>query len=280
MLSGKRILVIGGSLGIGAVVAEECARAGAKVVIASRTKKDLEKTAHAIRTKTSQEVVLKVLDVSRKTDVQGTARWARKKFRFLDGLVNCAGVFGPIGRLDAIDLNEFERAHRINFLGTVYSCALFAPLMKNRSAKIVNYSGGGGTSAFPNYSAYATSKTAVVRLTENLAKEYLSLGIAVNAVAPGFVITRFHEQTLIAGDRAGKSYLENTKKEIKKGGVPPEKAARLTAFLLSNLSDGINGKLISAPWDDWENPQFINRLKLEEHFTTLRRIDGKNFAET
>jgi 3-oxoacyl-[acyl-carrier protein] reductase len=152
--------------------------------------------------------------------------------------------------------------------------------MKNRNAKIVNFSGGGAATPFPNYSAYAAGKIAVVRLTENLAEEFKPLGISVNAVAPGFVVTRLHDQTLRAGEKAGKSFLEGTKKQIEKGGVPPEKAADLTSLLLSGQSDGINGKFISAPWDPWGETEFIEKLKSSKHLATLRRIDRMNFTET
>ena len=104
-----------------------------------------------------------------------------------------------------------------------------------------------------------------MKLTENLAEEFKPLGISVNAVAPGFVVTRLHEQTLKAGEKAGKSFVEGTKKQIEKGGVPPEKAAHLTAFLLSDRSAGITGKFISAPWDPWEKPEFIEKLKSRKH---------------
>lgn len=197
----------------------------------------------------------------------------------MDGLVNCAGIYGPIGPLNEIDVEDFAKAIQINFLGTVFMCHYFAPLMANRSAKIVNFSGGGAATPFPNYSAYATSKIAIVRLTENLAEELKPLGISVNAIAPGFVITRLHEQTIQAGERAGKSFLENTKKQMDGGGVPPEKAAELSVYLLSDQSAGINGKFISAPWDDWKNLAFAERLKKEKNFAVLRRIDGKTFSE-
>ena len=188
-----------------------------------------------------------------------------------------AGIFGSIGTLDCVDLDEFEYAIKSNFLGTVYTCHYFAPLMKKRGARIVNYSGGGATSPFPNYSAYATSKAAVVRLTENLAEEYKPLDIAVNAVAPGFVVTRLHKETFRDGKKAGKQYLDFIKKQVAQGGVPPELAAKLTSFLLSHHSAGINGKLVSANWDEWQKPEFVERLRSEKNLATLRRIDGINF---
>ena len=105
--------------------------------------------------------------------------------------------------------------------------------------------------------------------------------VDINCVAPGFVITRLHNETLAVGsEAAGNNFYENTKKQIEKGGVPPEKAANLTSFLLSSKSDGITGKFISAPWDLWEAEEFRNLLKCDKDFATLRRIDNKNFYKT
>jgi 3-oxoacyl-[acyl-carrier protein] reductase len=158
-------------------------------------------------------------------------------------------------------------------------CSLFAPIMRSPSRKkIVNYSGGGAASPFPNYSAYATSKIALVRYTENIALELAAENIDINCIAPGFVITRLHQQTLAAGsEAAGASFYLRTIKQMESGGVPPEKAADLTAFLLSDESDGITGKFISAPWDPWESLEFRSRLRSDKDFCTVRRIDDKSF---
>lgn len=279
LLKNKIIFITGGSLGIGYAVAEKCAEAGARVIIASRTEKDLKNAVRNLKSKAVAEPGYVLLDVGDKLSVHQSAEWVRKKFGSLDGLINCAGIYGPIGPLNEINMDEFSKAIQINFLGTVFMCHYFSPLMANRKGKIVNFSGGGAATPFANYSAYATSKIAIVRLTENLAEEFLPLGISVNAVAPGFVITRLHEQTVQAGEKAGRNFLENTKKQIENGGVSPEKAANLSVFLLSDQSEGINGKFISAPWDDWGNPSFIETLKTRKNFATLRRIDNKNFIE-
>lgn len=279
-LKSKIVLITGGSLGIGKAVAEKCALAGATVIIASRTEKDLKDALAALRKISAAPHQSRVLDVSDKPEVEKAAAWVQSAYGKLDGLVNNAGIYGPIGPLHEINLDDFEAAWRINFMGTVYMCHYFAPLLKGQKGKIVNFSGGGASGPFPNYSAYAATKTAVVRLTENLAEEFAPLGIHVNAVGPGFVVTRLHEQTLKAGEsKAGKKFLENTRKQIEKGGVSPEIAADLTVFLLSDEAVNINGKFLSAPWDPWQKPEYLKKLAEEPGLATLRRIDGMNFIE-
>jgi len=279
LLENKTIIVTGGSLGIGLAVAKKCVSEGAKVVIAADDERDLQHALDSLKEISRKEHHMYLFDVSEYEQVLDFSKWCISKCLDIHGLVNCAGIYGPIGKTTNVDMNKFTKAIKINFLGTVYMCNVFAPIMKsNTRRKIVNYSGGGAASPFPNYSAYATSKIAIVRFTENLSIELSGDNFDVNCLAPGFVITRLHQQTLEAGiEAAGKSFFEGTKKQIESGGVPPEKAADLTAFLLSEKSDGITGKFISAPWDPWQTDEFQNTLRSDKDFATLRRIDNKTF---
>ena len=278
-LNKKTIIITGGSLGIGFAVAKKCVEEGAQVIIAARNKIDLIKAHSEIMAMSELDHKYYVLDISDQLQVKTFADWCINNFKEINGLVNCAGIYGPIGKTTEIDLIKFKDAININFLGTVYMCSIFAPLLKaNTKKKIINYSGGGAASPFANFSAYATSKIAIVRFTENLSIELSEENIDINCVAPGFVITRLHNDTLELGPEvAGNNFYENTKKQIENGGVPPDKAADLTAFLLSGDSDGITGKFISAPWDKWETEEFKNLLKSDKDFATLRRIDNKTF---
>lgn len=281
LLDSRIIVTTGGSLGIGAEIAKACAAEGATVVIAARNREALERTLADIKAISPLPHELYPLDVGRLPQVREFARWCEKKFAHLHGLVNCAGVYGPIGKTSRVSPEEFTEAIAVNFLGTVYTCQALLPLFPpGARKKVVNFAGGGAASPFPNYSSYATSKVAVVRLTENLALEHADESLDVNCVAPGFVLTRFHEQTLQAGpELATPGFYEATKKQIAGGGVPVEKAVRLTVFLLSSLSDGITGKFISAPWDPWPEKDFQERLRRDKDLATLRRIDEKTFLK-
>jgi NAD(P)-dependent dehydrogenase (short-subunit alcohol dehydrogenase family) len=279
LLESKTVVITGGSLGIGYEVARKCVKEGARVIISARNKGNLKKALSNLRKISGKDHKIYPVDVSQYQAVRKFAGWTAKQFPFIGGLVNCAGIYGPIGRINQIDIGKFEEAIQINFLGTVNMCHAFFPLFnKANRKKIINFSGGGAASPFPNFSAYATSKIAIVRFTENLALELAESGFDVNCIAPGFVITRLHQQTIEAGPNfAGEAFFDNTKKQIQSGGVPAEKAAALAAFLLSPASDGITGKFISAPWDPWQESDFQEKLRSDKDFATLRRIDDKNF---
>jgi len=277
LLENKKIIITGGSMGIGLAIAKKCAEEGAQLMLVSRHSYDLEKAVKMINGNEGNHSYY-TLDVSKPQKVREFAVEIEKELNFIDGLVNCAGIYGPIGKIDEISPKEFTNAININLLGTFFMCHYFIPLLKKtRRGKIINYSGGGAASPFPNYSAYAVSKIGIVRLTENMALEFKSDDIDINAVAPGFVVTRLHQETIKAGKKAGVNFLKKTLDQIEKGGTSPDLSARLTVFLLSQESDGITGRFISAPWDPWMDEDFLERLKEDKDFATLRRIDNKFF---
>lgn len=280
-LESKTIVVTGGATGIGFAISKKIALEGGTVIICSRDKNNLIKAVKELKEISNRDHFYFITDVSKLDDVQILTKWIKKRFGMIHGLVNCAGVYGPIGKSTKVDMKDFLKTIEINLMGTIYMCSelsnVFIPDVKK---KIVNISGGGAAASFPNYSAYATSKAAIVRFTENLAIELFDENYDVNCVGPGFVSTRIHDKTLESGpDLAGKDFYENTIKQLENGSVPPEKAADLTSFLLSNDSDGITGKFISAPWDSWQDDSFKELLKTDKNFATLRRIDNKLFMK-
>ncbi len=269
-LENKVIAIAGGSTGIGYAIAKRCVEEGAKVILAARTRVDLEKAAKELKGQ------FFVADVGQLDQVEAFAAFC-KPFG-VTGLVNCAGLLGPIGKTSAINLTQFAQTIQTNFLGTVNMCVSFAKILKPRK-KIINLSGGGAVAPFLNFSAYASSKAAVVRFSENFAREHID-EIDINCIAPGFIKTKLHEETLKSGpDSAGKEFYERTMKELETGGTSVDFTTGLAAFLLSDSSNGITGKLISAPFDPWKTADFQDRLRKEGDLAALRRIDDKQYTK-
>jgi 3-oxoacyl-[acyl-carrier protein] reductase len=216
----------------------------------------------------------KKADVSRVEDVERLADFAFTKHGCIEILVNNAGVGGPMGCIEEVDWAEWTSAIEINLYGPVMMCrALLPHFKKNQHGKIINLSGGGATAPMPRLSAYAASKSALVRVTETIAHETIGYGIDVNAVAPGALKTRMLQEMIDAGpDKVGAEYHDRIRKLSEEGGASLERAAELCAFLASEESNGITGKLLSAVWDPWEDlPKYIGKLKTSEIYT-LRRI--------
>ncbi|HEX9109090.1 MAG TPA: SDR family oxidoreductase, partial [Longimicrobiales bacterium] len=253
-LAGRGVLVTGGSMGLGLACAGEALAAGARVVLAARGAETLRQAAEQLSADHPGRVSWVVADVSEPAQVDAMVSSAVERLGRLDGLVHAAAVQGVIGPVLDVDPAEWFDTLRTNLLGSFLVARSAAAAMRQTGGgRIVLFSGGGATGPFPNYTAYACSKAGVVRLAETLAVELSEYGIAVNCIAPGFVATRIHEATLAAGARAGAAYLARTQAQLAEGGVPASLSGRAVVFLLGSQSEGITGRLLAAPWDDWND---------------------------
>lgn len=274
-LTGRTAIITGASLGLGAAIAEQFAAAGASLMLCARNASELEAQRSRIASAyPAIRLFAHRADVASRSEIDALFAAAVGAFGKLDILVNNAGVYGPMGSIEAVDWNEWVDAVTINLMGTVYCSRKAIELFKpNRYGKIVNLSGGGATSPLPGISAYAASKTAVVRFTETLALEVKNAGIDVNAVAPGALATRLLDQLLAAGpERVGIMMFERMKKIKAEGGAPLSIGAALCVYLASAESDGLTGRLIAAQWDPWPFTDEIKNKITTSDIYTLRRI--------
>jgi NAD(P)-dependent dehydrogenase (short-subunit alcohol dehydrogenase family) len=275
-LAGRAAIVTGGSHGLGLEIARAYAAAGAQVLVCGRDASALDRARAELESVVSDadSVATAAVDVSDRREVEGLVTTALERFSRLHVLVNNAGIYGPKGPTEDVAWEEWEQALRVNLFGSVLCCRAVVPHFRaNGYGKIIQLSGGGATSPLPRLSAYAASKAAVVRFAETLAEELRGTGIDVNSVAPGALNTRLLDEVLEAGpERVGASFYERALEQQASGGTPLELAARLAVFLASADSDGITGKLISAPWDPWEElPSHADDLASTDVYT-LRRI--------
>ena len=274
MLRDKVAIITGGSSGIGRAIAFAFAHECACLVLASRTASELEAAKQELESLPgAQRVEVLPTDVSKPEDVGRLVDFTLTRFSTIDILVNCAGIWGPIGLAADVDGERWMQAVNINLCGTFLCTGAVLPtMMAKRKGKIVNLSGGGATSPFPRFSAYSASKAGIVRLTETLAEEVKEHSIDINAIAPGAVDTRLLDQVVEAGDAAGTEYLDLVIKRKRDGCVSPEQVAELAVFLASSESDGLTGRIISLLWDSWrEIPQRLERIMSSDIYT-MRRI--------
>jgi 3-oxoacyl-[acyl-carrier protein] reductase len=276
VLAGRAAIVTGGSHGLGLEIARAFVTAGARVVVCARNTEALDRARADLESVAAHADAVATIaaDVSDPESVERLVAFAVERFSQIHVLVNNAGVYGPKGLVEEVSWDEWEHAVRVNLFGSVLcSRAVLPHFRANGYGKIVQLSGGGATSPLPRLSAYAASKAAVVRFAETLAEELRGTGTDVNAVAPGALNTRLLDEVLDAGpDRVGESFYERALEQRSAGGTPLDLPARLVVFLASAASDGITGKLISAPWDPWaEFPGHIEDLRTSDVYT-LRRI--------
>jgi NAD(P)-dependent dehydrogenase (short-subunit alcohol dehydrogenase family) len=267
-LKGLNALVTGGSQGLGEAIAEHFLRAGANVVICARGEKELLATrAKLAGLFPAQKILAKTCDVADESQVNALVDFALRELGPLHILVNNAGIYGPKGPTESVDLAAWRQAMEVNLFGVLLPCRAVIPHFKKAGrGKIIIISGGGATNPLPNISAYAASKAAVVRLMETLAEELRSFQIDVNAIAPGALATRLVDEILAAGpEKVGQAFFDKNKQWKETGAVPLSLGAELAVHLASAQADGITGKLISAQWDPW--------AKLHEHRDELAKSD-------
>ena len=284
-LLGRNAIITGANRGFGFEVAKKFVEEGASVVICGR---DANQVSHAVdrlhKIASEEQTVFGLpLDVSKEESVKKLINNAIAHLGRIDIVVNNAGVYGPKGLIEDVNSEEWISAIHINLLSVFFMCKWILPHMKiNNAGKIINLSGGGATAPLPRISAYAASKAAVVRLTETLAEECREYSIDINAVAPGALNTRLLDEVLESGpDVVGKVFYEKALKQKSEGGTPLDLGASLCVYLASPESDGITGKLISAPWDPWQNlARYRDDLKNTDIYTLRRIVEkdrGKNW---
>lgn len=277
-LMGKNAIITGGARGIGFAIAQELISQGAKVVICSRTKDELKKALLSLNE--GKKVAFGIsCDVSKKNDCKKLIKFSKNKLRKIDILVNNAGIYGPIGPFEKVNLEDWEKAFRINFMSMAYCSYLVIPEMqKNKGGKIINLCGAGvGGNSLPRFSAYFASKFAVAGFTEVLADEVREKNIQVNSISPGGVNTYLNEYLLKVGsEKSGEKMYKQALMQKKTGGTSPELGAKLVAFLASKNSNYISGRLLSAKWNP---PEKLRKSKLTNNLYKLRRIDEELFSE-
>src|SRR5262249_9273166 len=156
-------------------------------------------------------------------------------------LVCAAAVQGPIGPFVQCAPKAWAETVQTNLIGVVNSCRAVLPAMiDKRAGKIIILTGAGSTSARPNFSAYAASKTALVRLAETLAEELRDHNVQVNCMGPGGTYTNMTDEILRAGERAGWREQEEALQVRHTGGIAPEKQIQLALFLASEHSNHIS----------------------------------------
>jgi NADP-dependent 3-hydroxy acid dehydrogenase YdfG len=180
----KVVLVTGASSGIGAGIARELGKAGAKLVLGARRVDRLEALAAEIRSN-GGEVLARSLDVTDRDEVAAFAEAARAAFGRVDVIVNNAGVM-PLSPMASLKVDEWDRMVDVNIKGVLYGIAAVLPEMTERRAgHIINIASIGALSVVPTAAVYCATKYAVRAISEGLRQENDS--IRVTCIYPGVV---------------------------------------------------------------------------------------------
>jgi len=249
-LDGYRVLVTAGAKGIGLEIARAFVSSGAKVHVC-----DVNRPALAALASEPVQISSTLCDVADRNQVGAMMDAAVATLGGLDVLINNAGIAGPTGRVDRIPPEEWDRTLAVNTTGQFNVTRLAIPeLAKSPRSSIICISSAAGRLAFPNRSAYAASKWAVVGFMKTIAAELGDLGIRANAILPGMVDGPRLQAVLAAkAIEAGLTKEEMERRATAgvslKSLVPPEKVAATALFLASELGGAINGQAIAVDND-------------------------------
>jgi NAD(P)-dependent dehydrogenase (short-subunit alcohol dehydrogenase family) len=238
-LAGRVAVVIGGTSGIGRVLALGLANAGADVVATGRRAAEVAQVASEIETNGRPSLRV-TTDVRSRESLEQLRERTLAEFDKVDILVNSAG---KTQRTPTLDVSESEWADILdtNLSGTLRACQVFGRVMLQRGyGRIVNIASLGSFVALHEVAAYCASKAAVASLTKSLAVEWGARGVNVNAIAPGVFRTALN-QALLDGTERGREFLLRT--PLKRFGTIDELAAACL-FLASEASSFVNGEVL------------------------------------
>lgn len=268
-IQNKTVLITGAGRGIGKRLALGFAQAGAKVGLLSRSLAELDLAVLEIEQAGGAAIGLRA-DVRDVDQMSVALARFRAVYPGPDILIVAAGMQGPIGSFVSADPKAWNLTVETNLIGAANACRIALPgMIEKRSGKIILIAGGGSAYSRPYFTAYAASKSAVVRFGECLADEVRDHNVQVNTIAPGGAYTTMTDEILLAGEeKAGRKEIEDAEKVRVTGGVAPEKQTQLAMFLASDKSNHISGKLIHVN-DDWKR---FEQDSMRPELFTLRRV--------
>jgi NAD(P)-dependent dehydrogenase (short-subunit alcohol dehydrogenase family) len=240
-LDGRVAVVTGASRGIGFAIADELARQGAKVVVSSRKKEELDSAVEKLNSGGGRVAVGVPGHAGHQQDIDRLVSTAIDVFGAIDILIANAGTNPYMGSMVDIELAAWDKVFEVNLRGAfLLTQAVTRAWMYDHGGAIVNIASTAGLHPSPGLGVYGVSKAALIHLTKQLAMELGDRNIRVNAVAPGIIQTQF-AQALWNNE----GLMNEFRKRNPMGRIgQPNEVAAAVAFLVSDAASYINGTVL------------------------------------
>lgn len=237
-VTNARILITGGSSGIGLAIAEAFCANGAKVIIASENATACKNAVKKIE-ETGGNISSIVCDLSMRSETEKLANHMVDKLGGIDVLICSAGIEGPVGPIGTCTTEELHRLFAINLESVVWLSGLLSPVMaKQGGGSVILISSISGVRGNGAIGSYAMTKAAIAQLARNLAVEWGSQNIRANSISPGLIRTAFSEK-LMEDTNFMKRRLQAT--PLRRAGETPE-IAGAAVFLASPAGAFMTGQ--------------------------------------
>jgi short-subunit dehydrogenase len=185
----KTVLIVGGSRGLGLVLARELAAEGANVILSARDEEDLEKAKWALRLVGGGGSTTTIgCDATRRPEVVSLVHKVREQVGPIDVLMNVLGMI-EVGPIENMGVEDYEKAMQTHFWAPLYCTMEVLSDLIERKGRVVNISSIGGKVSLPHLSPYSASKFALTGFSEGLGAELERYGVTVTTVCPGLMRT-------------------------------------------------------------------------------------------
>ena len=250
-LKGKTALITGSTSGIGLGIAEGFGAQGANLVINGfGDAGEIEHLRNKLARQFGVTVVYDGADMSKGEQVDGMVRRAIERFGAVDVLVNNAGI-QHVAPIDEFPTAKWDAIIAINLSSNFHAIRAALPAMKQRGwGRIINVASAHALVASPFKSAYVAAKHGVAGLTKTVALEVAELGITVNAICPGYVLTPLVQKQIPDTAKARGITEEQVIKDVLLAAQPTkqfvtvEQVAGLAVFLASDIAASITGAIL------------------------------------
>ena len=252
LLEGRVAVVTGGGRGIGRAIARKFAAAGAAVVVAARSEKEIYEVMSEIQSADGQAAAVRA-DVASEIDCEKVVDGARSAFGKVDILVNNAAIYGPVTTVEKFPMRDWDMVMKVNLRAPMLLSQRVLPEMYARkSGVILNIATTGAKLAYGLSGAYTASKAGLIGLTRVMAAEAAQQGVRVNAICPGPVTeTKMSKDLTVQFSEVMKSGSDETLQRMLQSilqGRPQtaEEIASAALFLVSDQASAITGQTLNV----------------------------------